>query len=750
MSFPESLITQDPGWFAFILGATLRVTLILAVAVIATRVLRKATARVRHAVLATAIVGVLAVPFLSQVLPGWGLGLIPTLPSAERPQSGAAAAAPVREAFVVSDARILRFSTTPENTGKGPVTDVLRMHPSASVVKLTPRGSEGMWVDLQGATPHRHVGESPASESVGTSATISTEIAVVEPVAFGSVRLIDSPLADSPTVAGRMNALKNGISEVSLLFWFLAVWLVGLCFFLASMIRGLRKADGLAADSVPVTGDWLAMVDECRAEAGFSRDVDVRMTQTVTAPMTWGARRPIVLLPDAAEEWSEECRRVVLRHEFAHIQRNDWLFHTLSRIACAVYWLNPLAWIATRRLSIERERACDDAVISLGTKPSEYAKHLVDIAQSMTTMRSVPAVALTMARLSQLEGRIIDVLRPTGKANRRAAWLGSIGMAGLLVAVTVVEPSGSTWGAKEESPRGHAVAPVADIRVVPHIVDVATEFARHVISVRPVIAPTVSVRTVFVPKLSYVPLPRLPMEYLSGTWAPTSNDDCSYYRVERDDDHMIFEMKNDDVDLYFETRGDVEFSDDGTAITKMGKRSKVVIESREGRDLFEIVIRPGDGDKLTYDWRVNDKKREFDRKGEEWLEMVLAIVHDHLAMTKAAGARNALLGEINAVYGERNVAQGLINTLLGERNVYEGEINRLMGNRNHQIDRLRMIESEKRDLMQKRREIEYRLQRGDNVTEDLDRTMLELIDEQLGELQKAKYRTLDRIQRDLI
>ena len=461
------------------------------------------------------------------------------------------------------------------------------------------------------------------------------------------------------------------------------------------------------------------------------------MTQTVTAPMTWGARHPIVLLPDAAEEWSEECRRVVLRHEFAHIQRNDWLFHTLSRIACAVYWLNPLAWIATRRLSIERERACDDAVISLGTKPSEYAKHLVDIAQSMTTMRSVPAVALTMARLSQLEGRIVDVLRPTGKANRRAAWLGSIGMAGLLVAVTVVEPSGSTWGAKEESPRGHAVAPVADIRVVPHIVDVATESARHVISVRPVIAPTVSVRTVFVPKLSYVPLPPLPMEYLSGMRAPTSNDDCSYYRVERDDDHVIFEMKNDDVDLYLETRGDVEFSDDGTAITKMGKRSKVVIESREGRDLFEIVIRPGDGDKLTYDWRVNDKKREFDRKGEEWLEMVLSIVHDHLTISELAGTRNALAGEINAIFGERNVVQGLINTLLGELNAYEGEINRLMGDRNHQIDRLRMIESEERELMQTRREIEKRMRRGENVTEDLDRTMLELIDEQLGELQKA-------------
>jgi len=830
MSFPENLFT-DPGWLAFIVGAVLRVSLILGVAVIATRVLRRATARVRHAVLATAMVGVLAVPFLSQVLPGWGVALIPAIPATDT-QS---------EALVVADSGVLTLSTRPKNTGEGPVIDVLHTHPSASSITVT-RDAEGARVEFKGSTLHQHVGESPASESVGTSATISTDVVDAEPVATGS-----EWLPDTPFVAGQIGALKNWLTDVSALFWFLALWLVGLCFFLASLFTGMRRANGLAAESVPVVGDWLPMVDECQAEAGFSRAVDVRMTPTVTAPMTWGARRPIVLLPEAAEEWSEERRRVVLRHEFAHIQRNDWLFHTLSRIACAVYWLNPLAWIATRRLSIERERACDDAVISLGTKPSEYAKHLLDIAQSMTAMRGVPAVALTMARLSQLEGRIVDVLRHTGKANRRSAWAWSFGMAGLLIAVSVVEPSGSTEGAKEEAPIGYAFAPVAPLADLPTV---------HIVPPRPGRAPRVY-GTAVVPRVGFVPLtPRTPVTprtsvtplapvpnvqyydldsggylriptvpspvialpdvplasaysvhsgdsdyafhfscdhdeqdhescndvagHLAGSsWVHTSDDHRGRYRLERDDDHMIFEMKNDEVDLYFETRGDVEFNDKGTEITKMGEHSKVVIESREGDDLFEIVIRPGDGDKLTYDWRVNDKKREFDEKGEEWLATALGIAHDHLAMSELAGAANVLAGEINAIFGERNALfgeanmlrgerntlQGQINQILGERNellgqmnvIYgdrnaarayadalrlehdaqEYEMNRLLGDRNHQVERLHIVESERHDLLQRRSEIEHRLQSGDDVTEDLDRSMLELIDEQLQELDEA-------------
>ncbi len=79
--------------------------------------------------------------------------------------------------------------------------------------------------------------------------------------------------------------------------------------------------------------------------------------------MTCGAWHPVLLLPDAAENWPLERRRVVLLHELAHIKRLDWLTQTLAYIAGSLHWFNPLVWLAARRMRVEREQACDDLVL---------------------------------------------------------------------------------------------------------------------------------------------------------------------------------------------------------------------------------------------------------------------------------------------------------------------------------------------------------------------------------------------------
>ena len=100
--------------------------------------------------------------------------------------------------------------------------------------------------------------------------------------------------------------------------------------------------------------------------------------------MTWGWLRPVVLLPEGARRWSAPRRQVVLLHELVHVRRADWLVRLMARLACSVYWFNPLVWWAVRRLDLEQELACDEEVVACGTRASDYACHLLGIARTTT------------------------------------------------------------------------------------------------------------------------------------------------------------------------------------------------------------------------------------------------------------------------------------------------------------------------------------------------------------------------------
>ena len=65
-----------------------------------------------------------------------------------------------------------------------------------------------------------------------------------------------------------------------------------------------------------------------------------------TIPVGWGIFRPRLMLPVAAQSWSDEQLRSVLLHELAHIKRRDVPGQLLAQFACAMHWFNPLVWFA--------------------------------------------------------------------------------------------------------------------------------------------------------------------------------------------------------------------------------------------------------------------------------------------------------------------------------------------------------------------------------------------------------------------
>ncbi|MBI3696152.1 MAG: M56 family metallopeptidase [Acidobacteria bacterium] len=112
----------------------------------------------------------------------------------------------------------------------------------------------------------------------------------------------------------------------------------------------------------------------------------------------------------------------------------DCLTQVLARVACCFYWFHPLVWLAAREMQREAERACDDRVLRAGAKASAYAGHLLAVAQTLRPAGYCWAT-VAMARRSQLEGRLLDILDP--HRDRRALTRGAAAVAALAVASLV-------------------------------------------------------------------------------------------------------------------------------------------------------------------------------------------------------------------------------------------------------------------------------------------------------------------------
>ena len=132
--------------------------------------------------------------------------------------------------------------------------------------------------------------------------------------------------------------------------------------------------------------------------------------------MTYGILRPVIMLPLDATVWSEEelCRAMI--HELEHVRRGDWLSQFMARMVRALYWFHPLVWIAWRRLSLEAERACDDAVLRR-SEATAYANQLVLLAERLASTATPPLLAMAACRdLSTRVRAVLDGAQARGRA----------------------------------------------------------------------------------------------------------------------------------------------------------------------------------------------------------------------------------------------------------------------------------------------------------------------------------------------
>ena len=266
----------------------------------------------------------------------------------------------------------------------------------------------------------------------------STKPTTVEPAARGKFPS-EPPAAGSPVV------VSHPISTFAVIA---TIWFVGAMLVLLRLALGTWQVGRLARVGARVEdGAWLSLMQRLANRLGVTRPLTLLRGDRLAVPVTWGIVYPAVLLPQDADSWPEERRRFVLVHEMAHVKRFDALTQLLAQIAVALFWFDPLVWIAAHQMRVEREHACDDYVLRDGTMPSLYAGELLEMVRSIGTPRhdrAAPAfAALAMARRSEFEGRMLAILDPRldrDTLNRRGTFMTALIVALLTIPLAALRP----------------------------------------------------------------------------------------------------------------------------------------------------------------------------------------------------------------------------------------------------------------------------------------------------------------------
>jgi TonB family protein len=235
------------------------------------------------------------------------------------------------------------------------------------------------------------------------------------------------------------------------------VWLTGALAGLTMLVAGLARLAWITSRSRPADDPrWIRSAEEISREYGLRRVPVVLQSDRAALPVTWGSARSVVIVPHAAHGWDEERIRVVLGHELAHVHRGDWLTQIAAEVVRALYWFNPLAGIASRRLRLESEQASDDLVLGLGIDPPTYARHLVDLARSLAPGHRTWLPAPAIVRPSSLERRVAAMLnsrRDRTQATRTARLIVAMLLSAAALTVAAAQGTFSTLSGSVVDPQ---------------------------------------------------------------------------------------------------------------------------------------------------------------------------------------------------------------------------------------------------------------------------------------------------------
>jgi TonB family protein len=218
-------------------------------------------------------------------------------------------------------------------------------------------------------------------------------VASVVGTATGAVRSAADTIPHTDWAAIAVGTIATGIV---LRFLWLGFGLVKL--------RQLRLSAAMGP-TVPVDADL---------RPNLGTRADIRYAPHLDQPVTFGVRRPVVLLPEVLRTQSPDIQRAVIGHELLHVQRRDWAWLIVEEIAVCFFWFHPAAWWLASRIQLAREEVVDELAILLTGRRKAYVEALLAFADTTSVL---PTAAF--ARRRHLFRRIALVSKEDVMSSRR-------------------------------------------------------------------------------------------------------------------------------------------------------------------------------------------------------------------------------------------------------------------------------------------------------------------------------------------
>ncbi len=218
-------------------------------------------------------------------------------------------------------------------------------------------------------------------------------------------------VAELPAEALPAEALSVPAPALPAIDPWLAVWLTGMALCALGFAIGYAVCRLRFRESLPVE---CGFVQRWLNAHPLRRPIRARQTDYISAPLTYGILRPVILLPSRTDWTDERALNYVLTHEWIHIRRFDAAVKPLLIAAACAHWFNPLAWVMFALANRDLELACDEQVVRAFGADSRKAYALTLI--RMEEQRSDLSPLYSHFSRTAIEERIIAIMK-TGKTS---------------------------------------------------------------------------------------------------------------------------------------------------------------------------------------------------------------------------------------------------------------------------------------------------------------------------------------------